>query len=27
MFTMSANFRYLSQGELPFIYANFGLKL
>lgn len=26
MFTMSANFRYLSQGELPFIYANFGLK-
>jgi hypothetical protein len=26
MFTMSANFRYLSQGELPFVYANFGLK-
>jgi hypothetical protein len=26
MFTTSINFRYLSEGELPFIYANFGLK-
>jgi hypothetical protein len=26
MFTTSVNFRYLSEGELPFIYANFGLK-
>lgn len=25
-FTSSLNFRYYSQGELPFIYANFGLK-
>lgn len=24
--TTSINFRYLSQGEMPFIYANFGLK-
>lgn len=26
MFTMAVNFRYLSLGELPFVYANFGLK-
>ena len=26
MFTTSLNFRYVSQGELPFLYANFGLK-
>jgi len=26
MFTTSLNFRYLSEGDLPFIYANFGLK-
>lgn len=26
MFTTSINFRYLSDGNLPFIYANFGLK-
>jgi len=26
MFTTSVNFRYLSEGSLPFIYANFGLK-
>ena len=25
-FTMSANFRYYSEGALPFIYGNFGLK-
>jgi hypothetical protein len=27
MFMISVNFRYLSQDALPFIYANFGLKL
>ena len=26
MFTMSANFRYLSEDKLPFVYANIGLK-
>jgi hypothetical protein len=26
MFTTSINFRYISDGELPFIFANFGLK-
>jgi hypothetical protein len=26
MFTTSINFRYISEGSLPFIYANFGLK-
>jgi hypothetical protein len=26
MFTTSVNFRYISEDNLPFIYANFGLK-
>lgn len=26
MFTTAVNFRYLSEGELPFVYASFGLK-
>jgi hypothetical protein len=26
MFTTSVNFRFISEGDLPFIYANFGLK-